>query len=35
MSHDDASRLVHEVAGAMQEPLIDYVRLTISAHRAS
>jgi len=35
MSHDDASRLVHEVAGAMQEPLIDYVRLYISAHRAS
>ncbi len=35
MSDDDASRLVHHVAGAMQEPLIDYVRLNISAHRAS
>lgn len=35
MSDDDASRLVHEAAGAMQEPLIDHVRLNISAYRAS
>jgi len=33
MRPDDAATLVHEVAAAMPEPLIDYVRLDISARR--
>ena len=35
MAGDDASKLVHEVADAMHGPLIDYVRLNISARRDS
>lgn len=34
MSPDDAAAFVREVARAMPEPLIDYVRLDISARRA-
>ena len=33
MAPDERSRFLHEVAAAMPEPVIDYVRLNMSARR--
>ena len=34
MGEDERARFVHEVASRMPEPVIDYVRLNITARRA-